>query len=153
MKIQKKTYNVTVPTSVTAEWSVHGFAGTEEEQCGGNSHPQRLTANNDARIFTQVTKCHKKAHTHALPPALPLTHLARQTLAPLGAAAAATPQHMPPTTHGTHSNPHSNHNDKSPTKGFCPHMATCHSMSHIHESPLTLPLVNTPLFTRARQTT
>ena len=44
-----------------------------------------------ARIFTQVTKCHKKAHTHALPPALPLTHLARQTMAPLGAAAAAPP--------------------------------------------------------------
>ena len=27
-----------------------------------------------------------------------------------------------------------------PVKGFCPHMATCHSMSHIHESPLTLGL-------------
>ena len=64
---------------------------TEEERRGGNSHPRRLTTNNDARIFTQVTKCHKKAHTHALPPALPLTHLARQTLAPLGAAAAAPP--------------------------------------------------------------
>ena len=64
---------------------------TEEERRGGNSHPRRLTTNNDARIFTQVTKCHKKAHTHALPPALPLTHLARQTQAPLGAAAAAPP--------------------------------------------------------------
>ena len=99
---------------------------TEEERRGGNSHPRRLTTNNDARIFTQVTKCHKKAHTHALPPALPLTHLAPNPGAPRRRRrrAATTPQHMPPTTHGTHSNPHSNHNDKSPTKGFCPHMAT-----------------------------
>ena len=33
--------------SVTAEWSVHGFAGTEEEQCGGDSHPQ--DADNEQR--------------------------------------------------------------------------------------------------------
>ena len=92
--------------TVTAEWSVHGFAGTEEEQCGGNSHPQRLTANNDARIFTQVTKCHKKAHTHALPPALPLTHLAPNpgTHRRRHRCTATTPQHMPPTIHDTHSN-------------------------------------------------
>ena len=142
--------------TVTAEWSVHGFAGTEEEQCGGNSHPQRLTPNNDARIFTQVHKVLQKV-THSRAPARAPTDAPR---APNPGAprrrrrrAATTPQHMPPTTHGTHSNPHSNHNDKSPTKGFCPHMATCHSMSHIHESPLTLPLVNTPLFTRARPTT
>ena len=141
--------------TVTAEWSVHGFAGTEEEQCGGNSHPQRLTPNDDARIFTQVTKCHKKAHTHALPPALPLTHLAPNPWHPSAPRrrAATTPPHMPPPHRGAHSNYIQIYNGKSPTKGFCPHMATCHSMSHRHESPLTLPLVHTPPVTHAQQTT
>ncbi len=34
-------------SGVTAELSVHGFAGTEEEQCGGDSHPQ--DADNEQR--------------------------------------------------------------------------------------------------------
>ncbi len=40
-------YSSSTSTSVTAEWSEHGFAGTEEEQCGGDSHPQ--DANNEQR--------------------------------------------------------------------------------------------------------
>ena len=48
------------------------FRRTEEEQCGGNSHPQRtLTTNNDESIFTTVTKCHKK---HTLTRSRPRSH-------------------------------------------------------------------------------
>jgi len=45
-------------------------------------HPQDTDNEQRWSIFTQVTKCHKEAHTHALPPALPLAHRAKPSRPP-----------------------------------------------------------------------
>ena len=131
---------------MTAEWSVHGFAepkkSSEWKLSPSGDATQRTTMK--AYLLT-VTKCHKKSLTHA--PARAPTDASRQTPTPNSAAAA----HSRTATAANHTAQGTTfkcniqtRNDNPRTKGFCPHMATCHNMSHGHESPLTLPLVHTP---------
>ena len=113
---------------MTAEWSEHGFAEPKKSSEEETHTPKTLTPNYDESIFTTVTKCHKKAHTHAtLPPALPLTQRAKPSRPRLPPA--------PSTAHSAHSNPHIQmSNDKSHTKGFCPkhgHMTQHESHSRV----------------------
>jgi hypothetical protein len=108
--------------TVTAEWSVHGFAEPKKSSEEETPTLEAQSTNNDESIFITVTNCHKKALTHA-PDRAP-TDAPRQTLAPTSAAA-APPQCRMPAAHSPHSNAHiQTRNDISRTKGFCPHMAT-----------------------------
>ena len=130
---------------MTAEWSVHGFAEPKKSSEEETPTLETQSTNNDESIFITVTNCHKKALTHA--PARAPTDASRQTPTPNSAAAA----HSRTATAANHTAQGTTfkcniqtRNDNPRTKGFCPHMATCHNMSHGHESPLTLPLVHTP---------
>jgi hypothetical protein len=58
--------------TVTAEWSVHGFAGTEKRAVWRKPTPSRRRQRTTMKacLFT-VTKCHKNAQSHRAPTCAP----------------------------------------------------------------------------------
>jgi len=65
-------FTVVLCTSVTAEWSVHGFAGTEKRAVWRKPTPSRRRQRTTMKacLFT-VTKCHKNAQSHRAPTCAP----------------------------------------------------------------------------------
>ena len=123
---KEKTGSCGPVITVTAEWSVHGFAEPKKSSEEETLTLGTLTTNNDESIFTTVTKCHKKAHTHTLPPALPLTPRAKPfTLT------GCRPPRCPDDARATSHSAHSNGQRQIPTKGILPTQGDVTQ----HESP------------------
>ena len=147
---KEKTGSCGPVITVTAEWSVHGFAEPKKSSEEETHTLETLTTNDDESIFTTVTKCHKKAHTHALPPALPLTPRAKPfTLT--GRRPPRCPNAARAAAHHAHPNAHIQmHHAKSQPKGFCPHMTQHESQPRVTTHTATC--ATSPL-KRAAQTT
>ena len=122
--------------TVTAEWSVHGFAGTEKRAVWRKLTPprRRQRTTMKACLFT-VTKCHKNAQSHRAPTCAPTPARCR-----VHSRARRLQLRVPPAHRkrhhriytSTHSNHHSNVQRQTPSKEkeFYPHhMVTCHILS------------------------
>jgi len=124
---------------VTAEWSVHGFAGTEKRAVWRTLTPSRRRQRTTMKacLFT-VTKCHKNAQSHRAPTCAPTPACCR-----VHSRARRLQLRVPPAHRkrhhriytSTHSNHHSNVQRQTPSKEkefYQHHMVTCHILSHCH---------------------
>ena len=123
--------------TVTAEWSVHGFAGTEKRAVWRKLTPSRRRQRTTMKacLFT-VTKCHKNAQSHRAPTCAPTPAHSRARRRQLRVPPANCARHHRIHT-STHSNHHPNVQRQTPSKEkeFYPHhMVTCHILSHQESS-------------------
>jgi hypothetical protein len=114
---KEKTGSCGPVITVTAEWSVHGFAEPKKSSEEETHTLETLTTNDDESIFTTVTKCHKKG-THSRAPTRAPTDAPRQTLHAHRPPPAALPQRRSPPR--TSKCTHSNAPRQIPTKGILP---------------------------------
>jgi hypothetical protein len=131
---KEKTGSCGPVITVTAEWSVHGFAGTEKRAVWRKLTPpsvRRQRTTMKACLFT-VTKCHKNAQSHRAPTCAPTPARCR-----VHSRARRRHLRVPPANcarhHRIHTTTHSNVQRQTPSKEkeFYPHhMVTCHILSH-----------------------